>query len=426
MRSYRELFRAPEFTPLFLTSCLQSAALTIGGLALATAVYARTGSPFFTALSMFGPSIAQMLGATLLLSAADRLPPRAATAGAALCSAALMALLAVPAFPVWAVFLVLLGMGLVSSVAGGIRGGLLTDVVPEHAYLLGRSALNIANGTMQICGFAAGGVLVAVLSPAETQLIGAGLFLTAGLVARFGLSSRPARAAGRPSPAATWRVNRQLWSVPAVRPVYLALWVPNGLIVGCEALFVPYAPSGAGLLLAASAVGMLAGDVVAGRFLSPGLRRRLGPYLRLLLAVPYLLFALNLPMPIAALAVAVAAVGYSSTLLLQERLIELTPPQVRGQALGLHGSGMQTMQAAGAALAGGTAEFLGAGPAIVVMAVASILVTLALAPALKTRQGARMHGVDRQQEAADGIDDRGDRRQFGRGPGGREAVRRPR
>ena len=34
MRTYRELFGAPEFTPLFLTSSVQVAATVVAGLAL--------------------------------------------------------------------------------------------------------------------------------------------------------------------------------------------------------------------------------------------------------------------------------------------------------------------------------------------------------------------------------------------------------
>ena len=65
---------------------------------------------------------------------------------------------------------------------------------------------------MQICGFATGGVLVAVLSPRGTLLAGAALYLAAAAVARFGLGRRPPRAAGRPSMAETWRDNARLWS----------------------------------------------------------------------------------------------------------------------------------------------------------------------------------------------------------------------
>ena len=80
MRTYRELFRTPEFTPLFLTSSVQVAASVVG-LGLGTLIYLATRSPLLSALAMFGPSLAQLIGATSLLSAADRLPPRAVLAG---------------------------------------------------------------------------------------------------------------------------------------------------------------------------------------------------------------------------------------------------------------------------------------------------------------------------------------------------------
>ncbi|MDG4862035.1 MFS transporter, partial [Streptomyces sp. T-3] len=73
MRTYRELFRTPEFTPLFLTSAAQIAAQTVSGLALGTLVFTATGSPLLSALALFGPSLAQVVGAATLLSAADRL-----------------------------------------------------------------------------------------------------------------------------------------------------------------------------------------------------------------------------------------------------------------------------------------------------------------------------------------------------------------
>ncbi|MEU4691191.1 MFS transporter [Actinoplanes sp. NPDC023714] len=386
MQTYRELFRNREFAALFTTACVQNAATTISGLALATTVYGSTGSPFLAAVAMFGPSLAQFIGATLLMSAADRLPPRAAISTLAVITASLITVISAK-IPTWGIFLTLLLLGLNSSVAGGVRSGLLTEIVPERSYLLGRSALNISVGTMQIVGFSTGGLLVSVLTPSQTLLVGASLHLTAALVARLGLSRRAPRAAGRPSVGETWRVNRRLWSIPSVRPVYAGLWIPNGLIVGCEALFVPYDPEGAGVLLAASAAGMLAGDVLAGRFLGPEWRDRLAPYLRLLLAVPYLLLAFDPPLPIAALAVVAASVGYCSTLLLQEQLVKRVPADAMGQALGLHTSGMLTTQAVCAALAGGIAQYTSPATGITVMAVASITVTLALAPALKRGTG---------------------------------------
>jgi len=351
VRTYRELFRAPEFTPLFLSSAVQVAATTVTGLALGTLVFAATRSPLLSALSMFGPSLAQLIGATALLSAADRLPPRAAIAGIALAFALGTAAQAVPGLPVWAIFAIAAGLGTIASLGGGVRYGLLNEILPAEGYLLGRSVLNMSVGIMQICGFAVGGVLVAALSPRGALLAGAVLYLAAAAIARLRLSRRPPRTAGRPSITQTWHNNAQLWSSVPRRYVYLALWVPNGLIVGCESLFVPYAPRHAGLLFAFAALGMLAGDTLTGRFVSARWRERLSAPLRLLLAAPYLVFALQPALPVAVAAVVLASVGYSASLLLQQRLMALTPDELSGHALGLHSSGMLAMQGVGAAVA---------------------------------------------------------------------------
>ncbi|AQZ63438.1 unnamed protein product [[Actinomadura] parvosata subsp. kistnae] len=383
MRTYQDLFRTPEFTPLFAASCAQVASTTLNGLALATLVYAHTDSPLLAALSMFGPSFAELVGATTLLSLADRVRPRTALRLTALAGGLAGLALALPGMPLWAMFAVILALGLAGSIGGGVRYGLLNEIVPPQGYVLGRSVLNISVGAMQIAGFALGGVLLAVVSPRATLAISAALSFAAALVLWRGLSARPARASGRPSVAATWRVNRHLLATPARRAVYLAMWVPNGLVVGCEALFVPYAPGSAAALFVAAALGMLSGDLVAGRFLSPQARRRSAAPLRFLLALPYLLFVLPLGTPVAAGVVAVASVGFASTLLLQERLIALIGEDVRGQALGLHVTGMKAMQAVGATLAGLLAQYLPAGATMAVMALASLAVTALLTPALR-------------------------------------------
>ncbi|MCT4352162.1 MFS transporter [Streptomyces sp. Je 1-79] len=379
MRSYRELFRTPEFTPLFLTCSVQVAAQTVAGLGLATLVFRRTGSPLLSSLALFGPSLVQLLGAATLLSAADRLPPRAALAGMAFFFAVGGAATAVPGLPVGAVFAILFAQGLVGSVAGGVRYGLLGEILPRGGYLLGRSVMNMAVGACQIAGFAAGGLLVSLLSPGGTVLTGAALHLAAALLARTGLSRRAPRATGRASAAETWRTNRRLWSSRARRRVYVALWVPNGLIVGCESLFVPYDPERAGLLFACGALGMLAGDTIVGRFLPGGLRGRLAAPLQALLAAPFLLFALDPALPWALAAVTVSAVGYGASLLYQERLLALVPDELSGHALGLHTSGMLALQGLSAVLAGAVGQYASPRTAMVALAVASLAVTLTLA-----------------------------------------------
>ncbi|MEU1401567.1 MFS transporter [Streptomyces sp. NPDC005728] len=381
MPSYRSLFRTPEFTPLFLGAAAQTAAQTVGGLALATLVYRATGSPLLSAVSMFGPSLAQVLGATFLLSGADRLPPRTALAAVSLAFAAGTAVQALPGLPTVALFAVVLLLGLVASLGGGVRWGLLNEILPKDGYLPGRSLFHMMSGLMQITGYATGGALLTVLPPRTCLLLSAALYLTAALVLRLGLSGRPPRVAGRPSPAATRRTNALLWSSRPRRLTYLGLWLPNGLVVGCESLYVAYAPGAAGTLFACGALGMFAGDVTVGRLLPPAVRARLATPLLLLLATPYLLFSAHPPVPVAAVCVTVASAGFGASLVQQERLMSLTPDELAGHALGLHSAGMLTLQGVSAALAGVVAQLTSPAWAMTAMAAASVSVTLTLATA---------------------------------------------
>ncbi|GHD91655.1 MFS transporter [Streptomyces naganishii] len=384
MRSYQDLFRTPEFTPLFLAAAAQTVAQTVSGLALGTLVFRSTGSPLLSAVSMFGPSLAQVLGATFFLSGADRLPPRRTLACVSLAFAAGTALLALPALPVWALFAVVLAQGLVASLGGGVRWGLLNEILSHgggDGYLLGRSVFNMMSGLMQITGFAAGGLLLAALSPHTCLLLAAALYATAAAAARLGLTPRPPRATGRPSVSTTWRTNALLFSDRPRRLTYLGLWLPNGLVVGCESLYVSYAPAAAGTLFACGALGMLAGDVTVGRLLPPAVRRHMATPLLLLLAAPYLLFALHPPVWLAACLVTAASAGFGASLVQQERLMTLTPPDLSGHALGLHSAGMLTMQGAAAALAGTIAQLTTPAWSMTTMATISTAVTLTLAAA---------------------------------------------
>ncbi|GGW50186.1 MFS transporter [Streptomyces xantholiticus] len=407
MRTYQELFRATEFTPLLAAFAAHVAAQTVSRMAVGTLLYDATGSPLLAAVGMFGPLLAQMIGASVLLSAADRLPPRAATVGLTLFFAAATTALALPGLSVGAIFAILTVQGMLGSVGGGVRYGLLTEILPAEGYLLGRSVLNMCAGSLQICGYAVGGVLVNVLAPRGALLTGASLYVVAAAVALIGLSRRPPRAEGRPSASETWRTNARLWAAKPRRRVYLALWVPNGLVVGCESLYVSYAPRHAGLLFAAAALGMLAGDTLTGRFLPGHWRDRFGaPPLLLLLAAPYLIFVLHPALPVALAAVTVGSIGFSANLLLQERLMSLTPSELRGHAFGLHHSGMFTMQGVAAAAAGGIAQLSSPATAMTVMAAASAAVTLALTPGLR-RLEPWAGGMPAGADAARGRTDKG-------------------
>jgi predicted MFS family arabinose efflux permease len=392
--TYRELAAQPGFAPLFLNSAAQVAGTTVSGIGLSVLVFGETGSPLLAALSMFGPSLAQVIGATTLLSAADRLRPRATLAGLAMFLAATTALQALPTMPIWAVFVLLMLQGLPASLGGGVRFGLLRELLPQDTYTLGRSTINASVGVMQILGFTAGGILIAAVSARGTLVVGAALLASAAVIARTTLAERAPRSTGRATVSATHATNRLLWRRPR-RVTFLASWIPNGLIVGCEALFVPLAPDHAGTLLGAAALGMLVGDVVAGRLVPARLHAPAVVPLLVVLALPYLAFAAGPPLPVLAGLAFVASTGFGSTLFLQERLAAQTPMEQTGHALGLQSAGMLTMQGVAAALSGTIAQLTSPAIAIAAMAGASLIVTVGLTFPLIIRPDAVVGGGER-------------------------------
>jgi hypothetical protein len=102
--------------------------------------------------------------------------------------------------------------------------------------------------------------------------------------------------------------------------------------------------------------------------------------LRLLLAIPYLAFAVHMPSAAAGGLVLLASLGYGATLLLQEELLRSIPRSLTGHALGLHSCGLLAMQAVGATLAGLIAGRLSTGLTMTCLAITSIAVTLTVTP----------------------------------------------
>ncbi|MFC8263300.1 MFS transporter [Streptomyces sp. NPDC057291] len=377
--SYRALLRNSEFAGLYASFTLTVAASTLSGFALGTMVNQQTRSPFMTAVSMYGATFATVFGALTLMSIADGRRPRRTLVALQCVSLVGVAAQAIPGLPLAARFALLLVLGFFQSLGTGTRMGLLAEVVPTSTYALARSLMNITSGGMAILGYAIGAMLLRYLSPQEvfviaTVLTGLGLVVVATTVREHSI-----RLTRRPGLRQTWTTNIALFS-SGQRALLLNLWVPNGLIVGCEALFISYDPDQAGALLAAGSAGMLLGDLTVGRLLTADQRRRYAFVLRLLLAVPYLLFAIHPPMMVVMAAVFAASAGFAATLPLQEQLLALTPDPVRGQVQGVESAGRMTWQGIGAAIAGGVAQHLTPSTTIAAIATVSVAVTVVSRP----------------------------------------------
>ncbi|AYN42594.1 MFS transporter [Streptomyces dangxiongensis] len=392
--SYHALLRNREFAGLYAGFTLTAAASTLSGFALGTLVNHQTRSPFLTAVSMYGATFATVFGALTLMSVADGNRPRRTLVVLQSVSLLGVAAQAVPGLPLAVRFGLLLVLGFFQSLGTGTRMGLLAEIVPASTYALARSLMNITSGGMAILGYAIGAVLLRHLSPQEVFVVAAGLTALALGVVAATVRERSIRLTRRPGLRQTWTTNIALFAHSGQRALLLNLWIPNGLIVGCEALFISYAPDDAGTLLAAGSAGMLLGDLTVGRLLDAEQRRRYAFALRLLLAVPYLLFALNPSTPVAAAAVFVASAGFAATLPLQEQLLALTPDPVRGQVQGVESAGRMTWQGIGAAIAGGIAQHLAPGATITAVAALSVTVTVFSRPFVVRARAVRADTIE--------------------------------
>ncbi|HVQ18944.1 MAG TPA: MFS transporter, partial [Actinomycetes bacterium] len=118
---YADLVHHREFRALWLGSALGVAATTMSSLTLGTLVYAQTGSALWAAVTMFGPSVVQVAGASTLMSAADTAPPRPVlTNVAVVMSAALVAQAVLDLAPGMRLLVVLVA-AYVMSIGNGVR-----------------------------------------------------------------------------------------------------------------------------------------------------------------------------------------------------------------------------------------------------------------------------------------------------------------
>lgn len=385
MTTYRQLFSIPEFRVLFVNRCVVMLSVAASGLALGTITYQATGSPVLTAMAMFGGPLVSLVASQLLLASSDSVRPRTALMWQMAAPLVANALQAVPGMPWQGRFALLAVPYVVNAMFSGTQWVVVREIVPEGSFVLARSALNLAVGGMQVVGYGLGGIALLWLSARDLFLVAAVADAVCLLNVRIGIRDRPAHGRGTGNVVRrTARVNRLLLGSAVTRPLYVAMWVPNGMVVGAEALYVPYGHgSVAGYLFAASAAGMMLGDLVVGRYVPHRLRDRLIGPLRITLAAPYLLLLVAPPPGVTVVVAFVASVGYAASLPLQERLFAHTDETVHGQAMGLYGTGLMVWQAIGALLGGLVATVVSPGHAMGAMAVASVLVTAANTPGLR-------------------------------------------
>ncbi|WP_432981753.1 MFS transporter [Dactylosporangium sp. CA-233914] len=396
MTTYSAVWRDATFRVLLGTRTLSILADTLRIVALSLLVYAATDSPALAALAYGIGFLPQLLGASVLGALSDRVRPRRLIALGYLAEAAVAISLAVAPLPVWASLLLVAAGALLTPVFMGAQNALVAEVLTGDAYVLGRSLSNMASSLAQLVGMAGAGVAVAALGGRRAMLLAALGHVIAAVWTRLGLTDH----APKPGPrtglaAASWRGNAALLRERTVRRLLLVQWLPPAFITGAEALMVPFAAtrglpaSVAGWLLAAIPMGMIAGNLVVGRWVSPAVRERLVAPLIALMGLPCLAFVAPVPWPVLAAALTVVGVGFAFGLGVQAEFRDALPPDGRGQAFGLLSTGLMTAQGLLPALAGLLAEGLRPGLVVGLLGGATLLCALGAAPGFVRDRGGR-------------------------------------
>ena len=273
--------------------------------------------------------------------------------------------LALVPLPTWARLALVAAVAVGTPVFNGASSRLVADVLTGDAYVLGRSLSSMASGGAQLLGLAAGGVAIAALGAQRALLLDRRL-PPGGRADRAVRPGRPARGArdGRGGAVRqSWSGNTTLLADPWVRRLLLLQWLPSAFVVGAEALMVAYAASrgfpasAVGLLMACSPLGMLRRPP---RDRPAGPARPAGPPGRprwcCCSGCRRWRFALDPPLLVCAVLMAVSGAGFAYSLGLQRAFVDAVPVVGRGQAFGLLSTGLMTLQGVGPAVFGAVAS----------------------------------------------------------------------
>jgi predicted MFS family arabinose efflux permease len=423
--TYRSVFAAGEFRILFAALLMYVLGFEFEILGLSVLIFDQTRSPFLTALAFSMGFAPQVIGGALFTSLADRLPPRLVIGTGLLTRSAPGLVIGLwPGLPVPAMLALVAAAATVAPIFTATTSGLLPDILDGDRYVLGRSVFSLTGSGTQILGLGLGGAVLAVW-PARWLLAAAGVSLAlAAVIIRLGLRRRPAphardtgpasgpgsaddpgrAAAARGAPSGSGRGrgvvrttvagHLELLADRKVRGLLLAQWLPAWFVTGAEALIVPYTrslghpASAASPLLAAVPAGMLLGDVIVGRYCRPAARERLAFPLAAAMGVPLVALLARPPVPLAAAALLVCGFCFAYELGLQRAFLDSLPDGLRGQAFGLNATGGMGGQGLLPPVAGALALAFGAGAAMAIAGLATVLAALALRAPLTGRWGA--------------------------------------
>jgi MFS family permease len=393
--SYRAVFAVREFRILWWAQVTSHLGDQIAQVAIAVLVYAKTGSPWLTAVAYALTYLPPIAGGPLLTGLADAFPRRHVMITLDLVRSGLVELMALPWMPLSGTCALLFLTVLLGPPFSAARSAMLPQILPRDRLALGSAVGNMTFQASQVAGFLAGGILVATLGAYRSLALDALSFcLSAALITGW-VRPRPysAEAPARPLVNTFAKDVSLIFRRPAARTLVLLGWLA-GFAVVPEGLAVPYAralgggPLTVGLLMTAMPTGTVAGALVIGRLSRPDERLRMIGMLAVLSCAPLMASLLRPSLLPLILLLMVAGGGGAYQLAAARAFVQALPAGQRGRAFGIAQSGLLAAQGAGILAAGAAASWIG--PATVVAIAGAIGMAAAAALAC---EWARHRGV---------------------------------
>lgn len=383
------VFAVPEFRILWSAELLSVCGDQLARVALAVLVYGRTGSATWAAATYALTFLPALFGGVLLSGLADRFRRREVMIASDLLRACGIGAMAIPQMPLGALCALLVVVVLLGAPHTAAHGALMPEILDGELYVSGQAVRQITNQSAQLVGFAAGGVLVAVVSPALALMLDAATFLASALLLRIGIANRPRPTASTTEAAGAVGLRGAVAGVVDIATdprrrvlVYLA-WLVGWYVVP-EGLAAPYAAEiGAGtavvgLLMAADPLGSVLGAWLFVRFVPGPVRERLVGVIAACAGLPLIAMVLGPPLPVTLVLWGVSGMASTAYLLqTQASFVRATPDSGRGRAIGVAASGIIAGQGVAVVVSGLLADAWNAAGAIAVCGCAGSLLSLA-------------------------------------------------
>ena len=396
----REVLGVREFRAALISSALSILGDQVARIAVALLVLERSGSAFAASATYACSYLTWLVGGPFLTALADRYPRRRVMVTCDLLRMALIASLAVPGTPLWAVFAVLVLVGLLAPPFAAARSALLADLLTGERYVVGNALTNAVDQAAQLLGFVVGGALVvavgvegALLTDALTFAVSAALLL--GRVRERDHRDEDAVDSG----TTRWREAvagfALLGRTPRLRLLLCWGLLSAMAVIAPEGLAVAIAeedgrgPFVAGVLTASVPAGFLIGSWLVLRL--P--RERREPLFPLLVAAscaPLLLTAVVEDAVLLCGLWVLAGIGNALQLVANSAFVQAVPAHLRGRAFGVAGTLLMAVQGVVLLGVGALAEVTGPRVPVAVMAA----VTLLLVPFLVAAQSSVRAAVE--------------------------------